>query len=221
MTINVNGIDLYYELTGSGQPVVLLHGNGETHEIFDRLTPRLAEAGHAVYAVDSRGHGRSGKSDKEKPLSYYDMTEDVAEFIQKLELVEPILYGFSDGGIVGLLLAGKYPGLLSKLIVSGANLTPKGIKAGWALRFRLTYFFTKDPNMRLMLTEPNIQKEDLEKISAPVLVLAGEQDIIKEEETRRIHEAIPNSTLQILKNENHDSYVVHSDKLYDIIKHFL
>ena len=219
MMINVNGIDLYYELTGVGRPFVLLHGNGETHEIFDRLTVRMSEAGYAVYALDSPGHGRSGK--RGNTLSYADMVEDVAAFIRTLKLEKPMLFGFSDGGIVGLLIAIKHPEFLSKLIASGANLTPKGIKAGWMLRFRMTYFFTKDPKMRLMLIEPDIQENDLKKISVPVLVLAGERDIIKEEETLRIHANIPNSMLRILKNETHDSYVVHSDKLYGIIEHFL
>jgi pimeloyl-ACP methyl ester carboxylesterase len=182
------------------------------------LTIRLADAGYAVYAIDSRNHGRSGKSET---LSYSDMTEDVAAFIRTLELERPILYGFSDGGIVGLMLAGKYPRLLSKLVVCGANLTPKGIKAGWALFFRVSYFFARDPKIRMMLTEPNILSKDLEKISLPVLVLAGERDIVKEDETRCIHAGIPNSTLLILENETHDSYVVHSDKSYGIIESFL
>jgi len=219
MIINVNGIDLYYELTGVGRPFILLHGNGETHEIFDRLTVRLAEAGYAVHALDSQGHGRSEK--RGDTMSYADMVEDVAAFIRMLKLEDPILFGFSDGGIVCLLVAIKYPGLLSKLIVSGANLTPKGIKASWGLYFRTIYFFTRDPKIRMMLTEPDIREKDLEKISVPVLVLAGERDIIKEEETLRIHANIPNSTLRILENETHDSYVVHSDKLYGIIEHFL
>jgi len=227
MMINANGIDLYYELScadrpGVGQPFILLHGNGETHEIFDRLTARLVEAGYAVYAIDSRGHGRSGKDEKiANNMSYADMVEDIAAFIRVLELEKPILFGFSDGGIIGLLLASKYPGYLSKLIVSGANLTPKGIKAGWTLLFRVLYFFKRDPKIRMMLTEPDIRENALGEISIPVLVLAGERDVVKEEETRRIHAGISNSTLRILENETHSSYVIHSDKLYGIIEHFL
>jgi pimeloyl-ACP methyl ester carboxylesterase len=210
---------LYYELTGGGQPFILLHGSGETHEIFDHLTVRLAKDGYAVYAIDSRGHGRSEKI--KNTMSYTDMAEDIAAFIRTLALEGAILYGFSDGGIIGLLLAGKYPNLLSKLIVSGANLSPKGIKGSWAFLFRFIHFFTKDPKLRMMLTEPDIGEDDLGKISIPVLVLAGERDIVKEEETRRIHTGIPNSTLRILDNETHSSYVIHSDKLYGIIEHFL
>ena len=117
-------VTLYYEKTGQGRPVILLHGNGETHEIFDKLVPELSKD-YTVYAIDSRGHG---KSTKVKTLDYDIMAEDIAEFIRILKLEKPMLYGFSDGGILGLILAYRYPDLLSKLIISGANLHPDGLK---------------------------------------------------------------------------------------------
>ena len=128
MHIKVNQIDLFYEKTGQGSPIVLLHGNGEDHTIFDVMTKRLAKD-YTVYAIDSRGHG---KSDRVAELSYSDMAEDAAAFIRELKLEKPALYGFSDGGIMGLLLAIEYPDMLSKLIVSGANIDPGGIKAGFS-----------------------------------------------------------------------------------------
>ena len=121
MYIQLNGQILYYEKYGEGQPFLLVHGNGETHEIFDVLIPELAEH-YTVYAIDSRGHGLSASP---KELHYMDMADDMAAFIDALELKAPLFYGFSDGGIVGLLLASKYPDKLSKLMISGANLTPK------------------------------------------------------------------------------------------------
>ena len=73
----------------------------------------------------------------------------------------------------------------------------------------------------MMLDEPNITIEDLKKITIPVHVLAGEKDIIKLEHTKLIANNIKNSTLEIIKNENHGSYIIHSDKLYEIIKKYI
>lgn len=119
MKINVNGINLYYETCGEGKPLVLLHGNTETHKIFNRAIPLLRER-FTVYAIDSRGHG---ESDKVQTYHYDDMKEDVRCFIEKLHLEKPVLCGASDGAIIGLLLASEYPALLSALIVCGARNT--------------------------------------------------------------------------------------------------
>lgn len=115
--VEINGVSICYEQQGGGRPVILLHGNGGSHHTFDGLIKRLS-ASYTVYAPDSRGHGHSGKAG---PLSYEQLASDTAELIRVLGLEKPMLYGFSDGGIVGLLVASGWPGLLSKLAVSGAN----------------------------------------------------------------------------------------------------
>lgn len=217
MYIKVNGIDLFYETKGSGKPIILLHGNGESHKIFDVLIEELSKK-FTVYAIDSRDHGQSTKTNK---LSYEIMMEDVVSFIKELELEKPILYGFSDGAIIGLLLASKYPDILSKLIGSGPNSNPEAVKKIWVILFKVLYFLFKKDQFRLVLEEPHISKEDLRKIKIPVLILAGSNDIAKEEDIRFIADNIPNSTLNILDKENHMSYVVHSPKLYKIIKSFI
>ena len=125
MRIAVNGTELYYQVSGRGKPLILLHGNGESGRIFDQIEGSLARD-YQVYVVDSRGHGRSGRG---VPVDYRLMTEDMAQFIQRLKLDKPAFYGFSDGGIVGLMLAIQHPGLLSCLAVSGANANPQGLKA--------------------------------------------------------------------------------------------
>lgn len=217
MYITVNGINLFYEKSGSGRPILLIHGNSETHKIFDVLTRQL-EGQFTVYAPDSRNHGKSGKT---RTLGYEMMAEDIAAFIDALGLEKPILYGFSDGGIIGLLLASKYPDLLSKLVISGANTEPGAVKEKIARVFRIGFFFLRDVRISMMLQDPHITAEDLHKITIPVLVLAGEDDVIKEENTRFIAEHIPKSVLKILPGETHPSYVVHSPKLYPLIKEFL
>ncbi|MCL2495384.1 MAG: alpha/beta hydrolase [Oscillospiraceae bacterium] len=216
MTIHVNNIDIYYEKAGSGPPVILLHGNGETHKIFRVATQRLAEK-YTVYAIDSRGHGKSGRV---KALHYADMAEDVARFIEKVGLERPMLYGFSDGGIVALLLAIKYPALLSRLAVSGANLNPRSLSRGFLRFSRAMYAITRGCRWKLMLSEPDITEEELSRIEAPVLVLAGGKDIVEARHTRIIAGAIPGARLRILPGEGHASYVVNSPKLVDILEPF-
>lgn len=217
MKILVNNINLYYETYGEGQPIILLHENGETHEIFDKLIESLKD-NYKVYAIDSRCHG---KSEDLIEISYKLMRDDIIEFIKKLNIEKPILYGFSDGGIIGILIAIKEPDILSKLIVSGANITPNGLKTKDYLLTKLSYFFTKNKLLKIMLKEPNIKKEELNKIKIPTIILVGEKDCIKLKHTKFIADNIKNSTLEIIKKETHGSYIAHSEKIYDIIKKYL
>ena len=145
MYIQLNGQVIYYEKTGEGSPVILAHGNMETHKIFDVLTPELSRK-HTVYALDTRGHGQSSVP---REYHYEDMAEDIAAFVQALELVRPAFYGFSDGGITGLIAAAKYPAMFSALAVSGANLTPSGFKLLPKLSARMAYLKKKDPLVQI------------------------------------------------------------------------
>ncbi len=217
MFIQLRGQILYYEKSGEGAPIILMHGNGETHEIFDVLTKEL-EKTHTVYALDTRGHGQSATS---KEYHYEEMMEDVVEFIEALSLQKPAFYGFSDGGVIGLLLASKYPKLLSRLIISGANLQPKDLKGNFRRTIKRGYRRKKHPLTLLMLTEPNIPIEQLQFINIPTLVLAGQKDIVKKSVTKKIARGIPQSTLIIVPGEDHSSYVEHSEKLYPLIKDFM
>ena len=213
MNITVNNVNLYYEVTGSGAPLVMVHGNGETHAIFDKAVPLLAEH-FTCYLLDSRGHGQS------QPVTEYhyaDMAEDVFQFIQALGLEHVTYYGFSDGGIIGLLLASKHPKLLDKMIISGANTRPDAVSKRIVRLFKVINFLHKNPLFELMLTEPHITKEQLQAIETPTLVLAGSKDLVLEEDTRFIAESIPHATLRILPGESHTSYIVHKEKIAELI----
>ena len=211
-----NDVELYYEEYGEGSPFILLHGNGEDHTIFNVLIDELKKH-YKVYAIDSRSHGKSGKGE----LSYSLMAEDVKCFIENLNLDKPIVYGFSDGGIIGLMLASRYPQLISTLIASGANVTRSGLK--WYIRtfFKVQNFFKPSPLLALMINEPNITREQLESITANVLVLCGSNDMVPYKHSLYIANTIPNATFKVLKGENHGSYVINSPKLYPIIASYL
>lgn len=217
MYIHINRQILFYEKTGDGRPLLLLHGNGEDHTIFDVLIPLLART-HTVYAIDSRGHGASNPTEE---YSYPGMAEDIAQLITSLEIESPILYGFSDGGIIGLFLALSYPGLLQRLIISGANLNPRGMKRTFLHKIKQHYKKNGNPLDRMMLEEPDIKPAALAQIQIPVLVLAGEHDIIKSTHTKLIAEKLPNAQLKIIPGEDHGSYIIHSDKLYPYIRDFI
>ncbi len=217
MRVSVNGIGINYEAEGEGPPIILLHGNGEDHTIFDRLVSELKKE-YRVFSIDTRGHGGSERV----PVYHYsDMVEDVAAFISELGIEKPILYGFSDGGIVGLMLASRYPGMLSGLIASGANLSPKDLKLSFRLPMRLKYMYKKHPFIELMLKEPNITEEDLRRIDVPVLITIAENDIIPLSHAERMRRAIPDCRLVPVAGEDHSSYIVHSDKLFPLISDFI
>lgn len=211
MRININGIELYYEKSGEGRPLILLHGNGEDHTIFDRALP-LLEKRFCCYAVDSRCHGQSGGG----KLHYESMAADMLAFLEALDLSDIVFYGFSDGGIVGLLTAARTD-RITTLITSGANLTPNGVKLQLRLLVRLMNLKNRDPKLELMLHEPWIGDDVLTKIRAHSVILAGSRDVIRAKETRRIAETIPGAELIILRGEGHSSYIVHSEKIARLI----
>ncbi len=207
----VNGIDIFYEKMGQGEPLILLHGNGETHEIFVEAAEKLAQH-YTVYLPDTRGHGRSGKVEE---YHYEDMARDVYCFIKVMGLEKPTVYGFSDGGITGLLLASRYPGLLKKLVVSGVNARPEDVKRPVLWMMKLSYALRRKPLVKLMLTEPNITDEQLAAIDVPVEVTAGSRDLIKQSAMLDICRKIPNATFTVFEGEDHGSYIVHSTKIAD------
>lgn len=213
MFFKTSNVNLYYEKYGEGKPLILLHGNGESHDIFDKAIPLLVEQ-FTVYAIDSRGHGKSSAADE---LHYADMAQDIHELICGLDIENPIVYGFSDGGIIALLLAIRYPDSLSGIVASGVNAHPNGIKCGWLTLFKLYYLFKKSPLFKLMLTEPDITADMLRKIKIPVSIIGGSRDMIKTSHMKWIAENVPNGHFTLLKGETHSSYVIHNEKLAEII----
>ena len=190
----------------------MVHGNGEDHTIFDEASEILKDR-FTVYLVDSRDHGQSTKV---SDLHYSDMADDLLVFLNDLDLKDVTFYGFSDGGILGLLLAQKTD-RISRLIVSGANMTPNGVKGWLKTVIKIMYFFNKDGKLRMMLKEPNITAEELSSIKVPTTVIAGEKDLVIRKETEAIAAAIPGSKLRIIKGEGHGSYIVHKTAVADLI----
>lgn len=124
MYIEVNRTKLFYVKEGLGEPIILVHGNNESHKIFLQTIATLSRT-HTVYAIDMRGHGQSAPITE---LHYADMADDMIAFITQLKIKQPYFFGFSDGGIIGLLVALKQPKIFKKMLLAGANTNPKAIK---------------------------------------------------------------------------------------------
>lgn len=203
-------MDIYYEVIGEGFPIVFLHGNNEDHHIFDEAVAVLSKDYQCIL-IDSRYHGQSVQ---EGELSYQQMCLDVQNVISELQISAYDVIGFSDGAIVSLML-GMSDQRLQHIVSLGANTKPNQLK--WIYRFSLYLellclipFCLYDKKARktfrlslLMLKQPQIEYENLKKIHVPTLVMAGEYDMIKQDDTLKIGEAIPYSVVKIIKQGNH------------------
>lgn len=200
---NIGEISLFYEKSGTGPAMLLLHGNGEDHTIFNALVKKLTPF-FTVYAIDSRGHGKSSPTNT---FSYETMAEDISIFIEMLSIDSVNLIGFSDGAIIGLLLALKYPNLLKKIALLGVNLSPKDFKSESLTYLQAEYDTTKAPLLKLMLEEPNISLKQASTIKIPTLLIAADNDIFKPETFTNLAQTMPNAKLIILENQEHDTYI--------------
>ena len=204
-------IQLHYIEQGSGQPMILLHGNGENGEYFEHQIPYFS-SNYRVIAIDTRGHGQSSRG--EKPFTIVQFAEDLHDFMDEKGIDKAILLGFSDGGNIALTFALKYPERVDKMIVDGANLFPSGVKPlyQWPIKigYRLAGLFANKSEkakqnaemLGLMVNEPHIEPSELATLTMPVLVVAGTKDMIKDSHTRLIHKSLPNAELAVLEGDH-------------------
>lgn len=218
-----NGIKIYYEEYGQGQPLLLLHGNSESIESFRLQIPEFSRY-YKVIAVDTRGQGKS--SEDGKTYTYDLFADDMNALLNYLNIDSANVLGWSDGGNTGLIMAMKYPKKVKRLVTMGANVfIDNSVVEKWV--FKELNKQLKELNsdtmsnsknrvrlINLLLTEPKHTFEDLKVINCPVLVLAGEKDIIKEGHTKGIAANISNSTLLIAAKETH-YYPWENSKLFN------
>ena len=212
---DVNGIKLYVETYGKGQPMLQIHGNGESiasmgHQI------RYFSDRYRVIAADSRGHGKSEMGSGR--LTYEQMADDLNALLEKRGLKSVYVLGWSDGGILGLLLAIRHPDKVSRLAIMGANLNPAGAY-NWALDLvtakdkQIDQMIAKGdtsqpwPRLKqyfdLLGKQPNIPVAQLKAITVPTLVMAGDRDVIADTHTLEIFHGLPNAQLAIFPGATH------------------
>ncbi|MFA6866284.1 MAG: alpha/beta hydrolase [Clostridia bacterium] len=214
--IDINGITMHYSVCGQGYPLILLHGNGGSHSDFDNLIEYLSND-YEVFALDSRCQGESTGNE----ISYELMAQDTAVFIETMGLDHPIIFGHSDGGIVGLLLAINYPDSLCGLISGGANSNPNGLKWYSLLETKIAYAIKNDALDKMMIEEPNITADNLKSINVPTYIIAGEFDIIRLSDTKFISSNIEGSEIGIIKGGSHSSYTNDGKKGYVLISSWI
>jgi pimeloyl-ACP methyl ester carboxylesterase len=213
-TFTHDGVSLYYETYGDGQPLLLVHGNGDSIGAMAAQIDFFKKR-HKVIAMDSRDHGRS--SDSDSSLTYEKMTDDLAALIDHLKLDSVDVVGWSDGGMEALLLGVRHPGKVNKIVSMAANLNPSTCAFYKETDELIGSMLASAPDSvrntpagrraqkvaGMMLTEPNIDPTMLERITAPTLVLAGDHDVVRTEHTVEIFNHLLNGQLGIFPNSTH------------------
>lgn len=205
-------ISLHYVKKGSGSPLILLHGNGESGDYFAHQMDVFGER-YTVYAVDTRGHGQSPRG--MAPFTIARFAKDLECFLDEQGLDRVDILGFSDGGNIALTFALAHPDRVGRLILNGANLDPGGVKATVQLPIVLGYKLAslfKAPKAKanaellgLMVNEPHISPEALSVLTMPALVIVGSRDMIREAHSRLICDSLPNGRMVILEGRIHNS----------------
>jgi len=233
----VDGIRMYYAVYGEGPPVLLIHGGLGHGDVWGFQVPVLA-ADHTVIVADSRGHGRSTRTNQ--PFSYAQMADDYLALLDYLKIDKVALVGWSDGGIIGLDLAIRHPERLSRLFAFAANYTTDGGRDvadsptfnAYIARGRRDYMaLSPTPGefdafvaqiSRMWATQPNYSKDQLRGIRVPTTVFDGDHDeAIKPEHTREIAALIPGAKLVILKDASHFAMWQQPQKFNAAVRKFL
>lgn len=197
----------YFIEKGQGEPLILLHGNGENCGYFVGQIEVFAQYYH-VYALDTRGHGKTPRGDASFTIRQF--ADDLRDFMDEHGIEKAHILGFSDGGNIAMIFAMKYPERVNRLILNGANLEANGIKRSVQIPIEIGYWFAKlfankSPEAKLhaetlglMVNDPDVKPMELSKIQAKTLVIAGTRDMVKEDHTRLLASCIPDVQLVIL-----------------------
>jgi pimeloyl-ACP methyl ester carboxylesterase len=224
------GIRMYYETYGDGEPLLMLHINGGSINVFANQIPYFAKD-YRVIAVDTRAHGKT--VDARDSLTFEQMADDFNALLDSLHLQQCYVIGWSDGGISGLLLAIRHPEKVKKLVVSGPNLWPDttGLEPfiwHWLERtadsmHRLPPTPKNKNDLKIAeldLKEPHMTLQQLHAIKCPTLVMGGDHDAIPSYHLWQIYKNIPNSDLWIVPNSGHFVAVYKKDYFNVVVSDF-
>ena len=204
-------IQLHFVEKGVGEPLILLHGNGEDGAYFVHQIEYFSDR-YRVIAVDTRGHGRSPRGDA--PFTIRQFADDLLQFMDAQGIGRAHILGFSDGGNIALVFALRHPDRVNRLILNGANLNARGVKMRVQLPIEIGYrvariFAARSPEARrnaellgLMVNDPNVPPEALEQLRVPTLVIAGTRDMIRTRHTRLIAERLPDARLVLIPGDH-------------------
>ena len=233
---------IYYKDSGQGLPVLMLHGNAETHLIFEYYEKRLSRE-YRTILMDSRAHGRSTLKPHcaDKEFTITDMAKDVAALLDALHITSCILVGFSDGANIALEFASLFPERTRAVIAVSGNIAPDGlilpVQLFCAWKYQLfktastavkkhpgklsSWLFQHQQLSSLLCNAPTMTKKQLHSIKAPVLLIAGTNDIVKVSHSRLISRLIPRAQLLLMKGDTHTSMFVRKGFYLKAIRKFL
>jgi len=210
----IRGMEMYCEVYGQGKPLLLIHGNGGSISTFSRNIGYFAKK-YQVIVADSRSQGHS--ADLRDSISFEQMADDYADLLDSLHAAPAHVLGWSDGGIIALLMAMRHPQKVDKLVASGANLWPDStaIKPSeWLdeqkeyLRMREIQHLTIGQKNRwklllLDIEQPHISLNQLHGIKCPALIVCGEHDLIRREHTQLIYNNLLHANLWVIPHDDH------------------
>jgi pimeloyl-ACP methyl ester carboxylesterase len=250
--VNVNGMRMYYEVSGTGDPLVVLHGAYMNIPSMGAIIPRLART-HRVYAVEMQGHGRT--TDIDRPITYANLADDVAAFMDSVGLATADVFGYSMGGQVGLQLAIRHPAKVNKLVAASVAYDLGGWQPVYteaipqmtvemisAMPFAKEYpKLAANPNgfpelarkLIALEKEPMAWEADVKALKTPVLVIAGDADVMTLEHSVALFRLLGGgvmgdmgkplaaSRLAILPATSHTAVITQVDLLHGFIEPFL
>ncbi|MGQ0560864.1 MAG: alpha/beta fold hydrolase [Gemmatimonadota bacterium] len=194
--VDVNGMKMYYEVSGAGDPLIVLHGAYMNIPSMGAIVPRLAET-HKVYALEFQGHGRT--TDIDRPITYQNLADDVAAFMDAVDLQKADLFGYSMGSIAGLQLAIRHPAKVNKLVAASVAYDLRGWQPEFiafipqmtvemivAMPFAQEYrklapnpegFPELARKLIALEKEPMAWEDDVKALKTPVLIITGDADV--------------------------------------------
>lgn len=240
-TIQNQGAQIHYVAYGQGEAVLLLHGGLSNKLSWYSQIPWLVRAGRRVVLIDTRGHGEStaGHAD----LSYHVFAEDTLLVLDKLGIQRTDIIGWSDGGIIALLIGLDSPQRVGKIVAISANFHPSGViqtsddQQNAAVNTQQHQFIDwlrswwsgageQHPALAAQINalwrkEPQLDHTDLQKIAAPTLVIAGENDIIALPHSSELAQELTHGKIEIILGAGHAAPVTHAQTLNQLIAAFL
>jgi len=222
----VNGLKMYYEIYGTGRPLVLIHGGGSTIQTtFGRVIHPFSKS-HKVIAVELQAHGRT--ADRDRPLSFEQDADDVAALLKYLNIDKADIFGFSNGASTTLQLACRHPEQINKIIVASTFYKKEGAQSWfWDIMGKATFdgmpltlkdaFLKVNPDtnaLRIMCARDitrmqsftNIPEKLLKKIKSPAFIIIGDADVVRPEHAVEMYRLLPTAKLAILPG-GHGEYI--------------
>lgn len=231
-SVNFRAAAISYRAYGTGPPLVLLHGGLSSSFDWFSQVPYFSARGWRVILIDTRGHGRSTMGDAR--FTYTNLAADVIEVLDRLGVDKANFLGWSDGGNTVLRLAQQYPPRVDRIVLISANYSPAGLTdtgldnldSGWPQRLLRTMSGSGSARLvekvtQLWKNHPQLAPNDLHTITAPTLVVFGENDYISRKHADEMVAALPRAELYIVPGAGHHSLMTHAGELNTSLQRFL